>query len=52
MTKSKCLKRLRFSHERMSSGSLFQSSGAETANSLESIGVKDKANRIQNDRRR
>ena len=35
MTKSKCLKRLRFSYERMSSGSLFQSSGAETENALD-----------------
>ena len=29
------VKRLRFSHERMSSGCLFQSSGAETANALD-----------------
>ena len=29
------LKRLRFSYERMSSGSLFQSSGAETENALD-----------------
>ena len=28
-------KRLRFSHERMSLGSLFQSSGAETENALD-----------------
>ena len=30
-----CLKRLRFSHERMLSGSLFQSSGTETENALD-----------------
>ena len=44
MTKAKVLekvgfklmfKNLRFSHERMSSGSLFQSSGAETENALD-----------------
>ena len=44
------LKGLRFSHERMSSGSLFQSSGAETEY-FRSIGLKVKANRIETERR-
>ena len=34
------LKRLRFSHERISSGSLFQRSGAETENALDPLRLK------------
>ena len=37
---SLCLKRLRFSHECISLGSLFQRSGAETENALDPLRLK------------